>query len=254
MAKQLGIKGRTMHRYFRNESPVPESIEKLAKIYAGGIVGKRLYYRDKTEEEIKELVGFNKSRTLLLINSSPEYVVYWHHFESHNDPFNEGYIGTAIVSKYGSRFAGGLLTNYKRSLYFYNIINKHGELNIHTDILKDGLTIEEANEIELHYRPLPSIGWNIRQGGGNKGFHSEETKRKVSESKTGTNHLYYDKIFTPESREKIRLSKIGNKNMSGKKHSDETKNKMSLSNKGISEDLTLKKLYVSKLKKFLIHS
>jgi hypothetical protein len=171
-------------------------------------------------------------RVTLLKNSKPDFVIYWHHLINHTNPFEEGYIGITSVTKYGKRFAGSLANNYKGCTYFYNVINKYKEDNIITTIIQDGLSKEEANELELLYRPKSSIGWNIRQGGGNKGSLSQESKNKISKTKKGTNHLYYDKIFTVESREKIRQSKIGNKNMVDKSHSAETLIKMKKTAKG----------------------
>lgn len=185
-------------------------------------------------------------RVSLLSSSQPDHVLYWHHLKNQTNPYTEGYIGVALVSKYGKRFSGGLANNYKRCRKFYNAINKYGENKIYTSILEEGLSLCEANDLEVKYRPIPSIGWNIRQGGGNRGVLSAKTKAKISASKKGTNHLYYDKIFTPETREKIRLSKLGNKNMVGKKLSEETKRKMSLSNKGVS-----KKTRTSRFKKVI---
>jgi len=172
-----------------------------------------------------------KERVGLLKESQEGYVVYWHHLSSHSDSSKEGYIGMTKSGGYGRRFSGSLKNRYTGCSHFMKAINKYGEFSIITEILYTGLSLKEANEIEKLLRPSFNTGWNIRQGGGNRGRLSEESKRKISKSKTGKNHLYYDRIFTKESREKIRQSKLGNKNMLGKKYSAEVRNNMSLSAK-----------------------
>ena len=180
---------------------------------------------------LDQLIEHNRKRTNLLVKRRSGYVIYWHHLLTHTNPYKEGYIGASKTTKYGDRFNGGLAVNYKRCGCFSRAIEEHGEDNIHTTILSDGLTKERADELELLYRPSRNIGWNVAKGGGSIGDLSEETKEKISKTKTGKNHLYYNKIFTPESREKIRLSKIGNKNMVGKKFSEEIKKNMSIAAK-----------------------
>lgn len=189
----------------------------------------------KVKEEAQEIANATNERKKLLSERRSGYIVYWHHLETHTDPHSEGYIGLTSPSKYGDRFNGGLIKNYKKCTCFLNAINEYGENKILTSILKDGLSLCNGNELEFKFRPLANIGWNINQGGGSNGALSESTKEKISKSKKGKNHLYYDKIFTPESKEKIRQSKLGNKNMVGKKLSKETKIKMSIANKGVSE-------------------
>lgn len=54
---------------------------------------------------------------------------------------------------------------------------------------------------------------------------SLETRRKISESSTG-------RLHSEESKEKMSLAQMGNQHWLGKKHSDETKMKMSLYGKG----------------------
>lgn len=174
----------------------------------------------------------NKTERLnLLKNSKPEYVIYWHHLKEHKNPYNDGYIGIAKVTKYARRFAGIFKGNYTHCEHFFNAIQRYGEENIETTILHDGLNITEANRLEEEYRPDCNIGWNVRQGGGNSGKQSEETKKKISKNKKGQNRFLYERIFTKEAREKIRISKLGNKNMFGKKHTEETKKKQSESAK-----------------------
>lgn len=67
--------------------------------------------------------------------------------------------------------------------------------------------------------------WNIPRRSCLK--HTDRTKRKLSESKTGSNHPFYGKK-RPEHAKKISVA------LTGRVFSDETKKKMSLSKKGIS--------------------
>lgn len=65
---------------------------------------------------------------------------------------------------------------------------------------------------------------NLKEGGLN-GRHSDETKEKIRSKLIG-------RIFSPETIDKIRIASFGKESpMNGKKHSDETKIKMSESHK-----------------------
>ena len=88
---------------------------------------------------------------------------------------------------------------YKRNKYFARAISKHGWDNINHEVLMDNLTQEQAFLAERIF-----IGyWDL----------TKESRRKMSESKTG---LY-----------------VGEKNpMYGKRHTDESKRRMSESLKG----------------------
>lgn len=86
-------------------------------------------------------------------------------------------------------------TNYYGNEYFNNSIKKYGWNNFEHEVLYDGLTKEEAEQIEIelikHYNSTNrDKGYNIENGGNTTGKHSEETKRKISESqKGGLNHM-----------------------------------------------------------------
>lgn len=172
-------------------------------------------------------------RTKLLRNARPEYVVYWHHLKSHDNPELQGYIGVTHTTS--SRFSS-LSICYKANTKFFEAIKKYGENNIVTTILYDGLTKEGAEFLERKLRPDTDLGWNIRQGGGCNAKNAESTNEKISIVKKSQEYPY-DKIFTPETRKKISLSKMGNKNRLGMHNSEETRRKQSLSAKknGISE-------------------
>lgn len=96
---------------------------------------------------------------------------------------------------------------YKKNKYFTNAINKHGWDNFEHIILFQNLTKEEAEELEiLHIAEYKTrnkkYGYNIREGG-KCGTHSEESKKKISESKTGENHPMYGKHHTEEWKQKM---------------------------------------------------
>lgn len=90
----------------------------------------------------------------------------------------------------------------------YRAIQKYGWENIKHEVLFNGLAKEEAEqkEIELiaYYKSNnPEFGYNIQSGGSYAGKHSDETKRKISESLKGEKHFWYGKHHTEESKKKI---------------------------------------------------
>ena len=63
--------------------------------------------------------------------------------------------------------------------------------------------------------------------------HSEETKRKMSETRKGSNNSMFGKNHSEESKRKMSLAAKGRpSNMKGKKLSEESKRKISMANKG----------------------
>ena len=79
---------------------------------------------------------------------------------------------------------------YKRSLKFYNAIQKYGWNNFRHEILYENLTEKEAKNIEqklIRENKKQNKSYNITDGGdGNVGWVvSEETKKKISESHLG---------------------------------------------------------------------
>lgn len=101
--------------------------------------------------------------------------------------------------------------NYKECPYFYNAIEKYGWDGFEHRIIASNLTKNEADNFEkLLIQNLntmnPSIGYNLRAGGANGAF-SEESKKKMSESRmgqrTGENHPMYGKHHSESTRNKI---------------------------------------------------
>lgn len=111
----------------------------------------------------------------------------------------------------------------KHQPQIYNALKKHGVENFSYEIIDEGVSYEDLNELERYYITLSKsrnreYGYNTREAG-SKGKHSEETKKKNSKSHKGITH-------TKEARKKMVISRTG------KKHSEETKKKMSQSRKG----------------------
>lgn len=180
------------------------------------------------------------------MNEEIKYCVY-----KHTTPNGKVYIGQTCREP-NIRWANGF--GYRHQM-FYNAIQKYGWDKIIHEILFEGLSKEEANqkEIELiaYYDSTnPEKGYNIAFGGTSTlGVKcSEETKRKISESRKGQKpseetiqkiiksregYLHSDetkrkiseanskRIWSEESKEKLRQSNLG------KSLSDETKKKIS---------------------------
>jgi len=104
---------------------------------------------------------------------------------------------------------------------FKKAIKKYGKENFKREILKECETIEEARNLEgryiKKYKTLIPNGYNFHPNGGptNGGFHSEETKRKMSEA---AKKRWKDKEERKKQSERLRSL--------GLKHSDETKQKI----------------------------
>lgn len=113
------------------------------------------------------------------------YTVYMH-----ISPSDKVYVGLTS-QRAESRWRGG--KGYKKNQPFWRAIQKYGWDNIEHKIIADGLTYEEAANIEKEYikkynATNKKYGYNICFGGedGWVGVHhTEEAKRKMSESKKG---------------------------------------------------------------------
>ncbi len=139
----------------------------------------------------------------------------------HTTPNGKVYIGQTC-QKPENRF-GKNGYRYKNCTLFYNAIQKYGWENIKHEILFEGLTQEEADNIEIklirEYRSNErDFGYNL-QDGGNNSSPSEDTKRKMSEWQIG-------KILSEETKQKISMARTGHKD------SEETKAKKSNGHKG----------------------
>lgn len=131
---------------------------------------------------------------------------------------------------------------------FANAINKYGWSNFEHIIWANGLTAQEANHIEklliaLFNTTNSEYGYNLRSGGENSTL-SDETKKRISESRkgkyTGINNPWYGKHPSDETRQKMRdnHADFSGKNSPnyGKKLSDETRRQISINHADVSGD------------------
>lgn len=147
------------------------------------------------------------------------YCVY-----KHTSPSGKVYIGITVQNPLYRWNKGN---GYSNNEHFTNAIRKYGWDNFKHEILFDGLTKEEAEqkEIELiasHKSNRIEFGYNQDSGGKCNAKHSEETRKKISESNKGKKH----KPMSVETRRRMSESRTG-------KHlSEETKKKIGNAHRG----------------------
>ena len=153
------------------------------------------------------------------------------------------YVGMTSMAP-EDRWANG--RGYRSCRHFERAINKYGWDKFDHAVIKDNLTLEEANTLERelikkYLSNNPKYGYNITDGGSN-GKHSEETKRLLSKIKTGCK-------VSEETKRKISEALSGeNGYWYGKIRSDETRKKISNAKKGIPVPEELKRRISEKLK------
>lgn len=154
------------------------------------------------------------------------YTVY-----KHTTPSGKVYVGITN-QKPEYRWQNG--NRYKNNEHFYRAILKYGWENIEHEIMENGLTRQQACDLEIELIAKydstdPDKGYNNSIGGeyGALGVHrSAETRLKMSESMKGANHPNYGKHRSAETRRKLSESH------KGKHLSHETRRKLSESLKG----------------------
>ena len=167
------------------------------------------------------------------------YTVYMHIC-----PNSKKYIGiTKLNPKY--RWKNGY--GYNDNNHFKNAINKYKWENIDHKILYTNLSKEEAEqkEIELinHYKANnPKFGYNIDNGGNHCGSRSEKTKNKISKNNA---RFWLNKSRNEETRQKI---SIANK---GKTRTLEQRKKQSELSKGINNNFYGHKMSLSTKNKII---
>lgn len=154
------------------------------------------------------------------------YCVY-----KHTAPNGKVYIG---ITKQSPQRRWGNGKGYKANQHFYSAIQKYGWGNIDHEIIEIGLSKAEAEQKEKDYIALynstnKNFGYNMTLGGESGAKITEEVKRVISEKLKN----YYSK---PENLEPVRQRQIG------KKHSKETKEKMSAAHKAMMTEEFRKKL------------
>ena len=175
------------------------------------------------------------------------YCVY-----KHTTPSNKVYIGITSQNPI-KRWGGGC--NYEKQKHFYAAIIKYGWENIKHEILYSNLTKEEACEIEktliAKYKATDrNFGYNESNGGesGAAGIYpSDETRRKLSESRKGAKNHNYGKHLSEETKAKLSvLNKERFKHEKhwnlGNKYTDEQRKKLSIAHKNCNQKYFSKKV------------
>ena len=188
-----------------------------------------------------------------------QYTVY-----KHTAPNGKIYIGITS-QKPNKRWQSG--NGYKHNKYIFRAIQKYGWNNIKHEILAEQLSVEEAEKMEkqliIEYKTTnPLYGFNILEGGDARqglcgelnpmfGVHlcgesnpmygkhrTEETKKKISESKKGAklteeHKKILSERFSGELNPMFGVHRYGEKNpFYQKQHTEEAKRKISESRKG----------------------
>lgn len=137
----------------------------------------------------------------------------------HTCPNGKVYIGITSQTDINRRWQNGY--GYHNNVLFYRAIKKYGWENIRHEVLFDGISKQAAEKKEIELIKItksnnPRYGYNIENGGNCIGTHSEETKRKISDSQRGEKNHNYGKPsplkgrkHTSEQIEKNRISHIG---------------------------------------------
>lgn len=163
-------------------------------------------------------------------------------YQARNRLNNKVYIGQTIFSLEVRTKRHKYDTNKisHKNNYFYNALRKYGWDSFEWSILEENVDPVDLNSRETHWiTKLDTYknGYNSRSGGGQRTEVSLETKEKIRRTKTG-------RILTKEHKRKIslsskgrkpsklaqersRLASLGNKWNLGRKHSQESIDKMS---------------------------
>ncbi len=116
----------------------------------------------------------------------------------------------------------------RHSIYIYNAIKKNGINSFYKEIIGIYNNIQDLNNAEEYFieyhNTLSPNGYNLHTGGNNH-VVSEETKRKMSESKKREKSYWFGKKHTSESKLKISMANKGKKRSleSRTKHSESVK-------------------------------
>jgi len=121
----------------------------------------------------------------------------------------------------------------KRGYALHAAIRKYGIEDFEIKSVSRANGLDEANHREAYYiklfNTLAPNGYNLKPGGDNASM-TEDTKRKISESKKGKKHHFFGKHFTVEHKKNLSVAHAGRG--LGRKMPEETKSKISKANKG----------------------
>lgn len=147
---------------------------------------------------------------LLSLAEGGSYTVYEHVF-----PNGKKYIGIT-VQKVLNRWRNG--KGYKANDHLKNAIRKYGWEGARHNIVCSGLSrsaaeLKEKELIAMHKTNDKRYGYNIQEGGQACEILSEETRKKISDSKkgkcAGADNSFYGKKHTEATRQKLRDIKLG---------------------------------------------
>jgi group I intron endonuclease len=145
------------------------------------------------------------------------------------------------------------LQHTKRGFFLTEAIQKHGEQNFSIELIEEVESAERAYELEMYYihqyNTKAPNGYNLTDGGdGIFGWEPTEEYRKQCSEKVKQLHNQrkvgmYGKRHTEETKKKMSDSLKGNQNCLGRVLSEETKSKISSSHNGkVLSDSTKKKI------------
>lgn len=139
------------------------------------------------------------------------------------------YVGQTSSSM--EKRAGSNGYRYKYCPKFWHAIQKYGWESFEHILIKDELTLDEANQLEdeliLKYNSIEN-GFNINRGGRNH-LWTDEQKKIMSERNMGEKNPNYGKPRSEETKKKIAAANAVAQ--LGKHLSEETKKKISKSNR-----------------------
>lgn len=141
---------------------------------------------------------------------------------------NKLYIGETVRSDFNERFNEHRSKSDKGIInYFYNAVRKHGWDNFNkiilrqTDVLENTPENKEAlnsivnnweTELIAKYNTTnSSFGYNLTSGGDGivNYTHTEETKKRLSETHSGENHWHYGKLNVGSSNKILQFTETG---------------------------------------------
>jgi len=178
-----------------------------------------------------------------------KYYVY--HIKRTGQSLTEGYIG--ISCNYKDRWRQHkkeLKTNTHTNPHLQNAWNKYSDIEF--VLLHVCSTADEMVNYEAKYRPTPAIGWNCKSGGKYNFKQSAETRAKIANWNAG-------KKFSEESKQKMSISaKTRPSNRKGTTHSERTKLLLRNANLGKKASVTTRKKIsenqaIYKIQKLWIH-